>query len=107
MTDNDLIRRGDALALMRHDPFLIGVREDLAGMAPDEDGDWVSFHALTALPAADPLADPRVQALVEAIRVQSNLIRDVRGSGEHRLAICCDRIDAALAARAEIEGEKK
>jgi hypothetical protein len=67
MSDNDLIRRGDALALMRHDPFLIGVREDLAGMAPDEDGDWVSFHAIAALPAVDPLADPRVKALVEAL----------------------------------------
>ena len=67
MSDNDLIRRGDALALMRHDPFLIGVREDCAGMAPDEDGDWVSFHAIAALPAADPLADPRVKALVEAL----------------------------------------
>ena len=118
MSDNDLIRRGDALALMRHDPFLIGLREDWAGMAPDEDGDWVSFHALTAIPAVDvagvraaalreaaakakeiadqyvgymsriekailalidtpaddPMADPRVQALVEALR-------DIRDTG--------------------------
>ena len=87
MSYNDLIRRGDALAAAKG---FIGAET-----------------AIAAVPAADPLADPRVQALVEAIRVQSNLIRDVRGSGEHRLAICCDRIDAALAALAEIEGEKK
>ena len=72
MSDNDLIRRGDAIALMRHDPFLIGVREDLAGMAPDEDGDWVSFHALTTLPAVDPMADPRVKGLVEALEWQAS-----------------------------------
>jgi hypothetical protein len=72
MSDHDLIRRGDAIALMRHDPFLIGLREDWAGMAPDEDGDWVSFHAIAALPAVDPLDDPRVQALVEALEWQAS-----------------------------------
>ena len=88
MSDNDLIRRGDVLALPHR----------LSASCDAHDGYFISADAIRALPAADPLADPRVQALVEAIRVQSNLIRDVRGAGEHRLAICCDRIDAALAA---------
>jgi hypothetical protein len=45
MSDNDLIRRGDAIALF-----------DAPNILED----------LRAIPAADPLADPRVQALVEA-----------------------------------------
>jgi hypothetical protein len=47
MSDNDLIRRGDALAAAKG---FIGAET-----------------AITALPAADPLADPRVKALVEAL----------------------------------------
>ena len=47
MSDNDLIRRGDAIALF-----------DAPNILED----------LRAIPAADPLADPRVQALVEAER---------------------------------------
>jgi hypothetical protein len=48
MSDNDLIRRGDVLAAAKG---FIGAET-----------------AITALPAADPLADPRVQALVEAAK---------------------------------------
>ena len=48
MSDNDPIRRGDALKVLRWEYS----RQDRAD--------------ITALPAADPLADPRVQALVEA-----------------------------------------
>ena len=47
MSDNDLIRRGAALAAAKG---FIGAET-----------------AITALPAVDPLADPRVQALVEAL----------------------------------------
>jgi hypothetical protein len=101
MSDNDLIRRGDALALMRHDPFLIGVREDCAGMAPDEDGDWVSFHAIAALPAADPLEDPRVQALVEALKHMVNhAILDEQNEG-----VFWEAVPLARAALAEFEKE--
>ena len=54
MSDNDLIRRGDALAAAKG---FIGAET-----------------AITALPAADPLADQRVKALVEALR-------DIRDTG--------------------------
>ena len=47
MSDKDLIRRGDVLAAARG---FIGAET-----------------AITALPAADPMADPRVTALVEAL----------------------------------------
>jgi hypothetical protein len=47
MSDNDLIRRGDALAAAKG---FIGAET-----------------AITTLPAVDPLTDPRVQALVEAL----------------------------------------
>jgi hypothetical protein len=48
MSDNDMIRRGDALKVLRWEYS----RQDRAD--------------ITALPAADPMADPRVKALVEA-----------------------------------------
>jgi hypothetical protein len=51
MSDNDLIRRGDAIALF-----------DAPNILED----------LRAIPAADPLADPRVQALVEALKHMVN-----------------------------------
>jgi hypothetical protein len=110
MSNNDLIRRSDALALMRHDPFLIGLREEWAGMAPDEDGDWVSFHALTTLPAADPLADPRVQALVEALewyREQARLARLIHSEGDAgRHALQADGGKRAAAAIAAFKGDE-
>lgn len=61
MADNDLIRRGDALALKRYDPVIKGVREDWAGMDADEDGDWVSVEAIAAIPA---VTATRVKPLV-------------------------------------------
>jgi hypothetical protein len=51
MTDNDLIRRGDAMRIVDED--------ETAAFA---------YEQLRALPATDPLADPRVKALVEALR---------------------------------------
>jgi hypothetical protein len=52
MSDNDLIRRGDAIR--QADRWVRGfVEADTIG------------KAIAALPASDPLADPRVQALVE------------------------------------------
>ena len=70
MGDDDMIRRGDALALTRHDPILKGVREDWAGMVPDEDGDWVSFDAIAALPAVSAPVAVRMKPLVwEPLRV--------------------------------------
>jgi hypothetical protein len=50
MSDHDLIRRGDALKVLRWEYS----RQDRAD--------------ITAIPAADPMADPRVKALVEALR---------------------------------------
>jgi hypothetical protein len=53
MSDHDMIRRGDALAAAKG---FIGAET-----------------AIAALPAADPLVDPRVQALVEALEfIRSN-----------------------------------
>jgi hypothetical protein len=54
MSDNDLIRRGDA---------------DAAIVKCGGNGATRQFcrDAIRALPAADPMADPRVQALVEAL----------------------------------------
>jgi hypothetical protein len=59
MSDNDLIRRGDAIR--QADRWVRGfVEADTIG------------KAITALPAADPLADPRVKALVEALKHMVN-----------------------------------
>jgi hypothetical protein len=61
MSDNDLIRRSDA---------------DAAIVKCGGNGATRQFcrDAITTLPAADPLTDPRVQALVEALR-------DIRDTG--------------------------
>ena len=59
MTDNDPIRRGDVVKATAEylwetqvDPMLL----------------WYVEQAVLAIPAADPLADPRVQALVEVLK---------------------------------------
>jgi hypothetical protein len=62
MSDHDLIRRGDAIALF-----------DAPNILED----------LRAIPAADPMADPRVQALVEAAR-QTMVANELR-EAYHRL----------------------
>ena len=61
MSDHDLIRRGDALSVLRDEIDLarIAMPQCVPILAAD-------MRAIAALPAADPLADPRVQALVEA-----------------------------------------
>jgi hypothetical protein len=79
MSDNDSIRRGDALAAAKG---FIGAET-----------------AIAALPAVDPLADPRVQALVRA----SDKARIILAEYEpHPLPV----LGELLAALAEIEGEK-
>ncbi len=98
---NDLIRRGvvlDRLDLAEHDA---------------EERDWRSGaneiarlrKYVNAIPAVQPTVKPEllattndVAALVDVIRVQTGLIRHGCGGAQHRLNICCDRIDAALAA---------
>lgn len=92
MTDNDLIRRGDALALPRHEPALQGTREDWAGMDEDECGDWVSIDAINAIPAA--LDTPDVAVLVEAVK-ELLQIRAV-WTDPHNDEIC-GKVRAALA----------
>jgi hypothetical protein len=70
MTDNDMIRRSDAIR--QADRWVRGfVEADTIG------------KAITALPAADPLADPRVKALVEAAR-QTMVASELR-EAYHRL----------------------
>jgi hypothetical protein len=117
MSYNDLIRRGDALAAAKG---FIGAET-----------------AIAAVPAADPLADPRVQALVEAARqalveaARQTMVASELREVYHRLPNDKNRIGdpksrkakardawlkafrrassataAALAALAEIEGEK-
>jgi hypothetical protein len=88
MSNNDMIRRGDAkLCLIDwwfHAPMFHQKAE----------------RAIAALPAVDPLADPRVQALVEA----SDKARIILAEYEpHPLPV----LGELLAALAEIEGEKK
>ena len=60
MGDDDLIRRGDAVA-KANDGVLKYLTEEFE--TPPE---AYIREAIAALPAADPLADPRVRALVEA-----------------------------------------
>ena len=59
MSYNDLIRRGDAKRFA-HQAIIQRGKHANAAASVD--------HALAALPAVDPLADPRVQALVEALQ---------------------------------------
>jgi hypothetical protein len=63
MSDNDLIRRGDAKRFAHQAIILRGKHANVAAVVD---------HTLAALPAADPLADPRVQALAEALKHMVN-----------------------------------
>jgi hypothetical protein len=89
MSDNDLIRRGDAIALF-----------DAPNILED----------LRAIPAADPLADPRVQALVEALewyREQARLARLIHSEGDAgRHALQADGGKRAAAALAAFKGDE-
>jgi hypothetical protein len=62
MSDHDLIRRGDALSVLRDEIDLarIAMPQCVPILAAD-------MRAIAAIPAVDPLTDPRVQALVEAL----------------------------------------
>jgi hypothetical protein len=75
MSDNDLIRRGDALAVLRDEIDLarIAMPQCVPILAAD-------MRAIAAIPAVDPLADPRVKALVEAkLEKVLNHIRKMQG----------------------------
>jgi hypothetical protein len=89
MSDNDLIRRGDALKVLRWEYS----RQDRAD--------------ITALPAADPLADPRVQALVEALREWDDLIKHQYSGSREAMSDMTYAAQHTAALLAEIEGEKK
>jgi hypothetical protein len=88
--ENDMIRRGAALAAAKG---FIGAET-----------------AITALPAADPLADPRVQALVEALQMADTALYEAEAilGGEYGdfYGPLCDQISKLRATLAEIEGEK-
>jgi len=100
--DNDLIRRGDALALTRYDPVLKGVREDWAGMTADEDGDWVSFDEIAAIPAvaasqpADPVtnADSRQRVTVKPLVWEEQDGKSYRQAncvlGQYQVSFLCE-----------------
>jgi hypothetical protein len=154
MTDNDLIRRGDVLAIVkpdgardcdctrcicgdeievslwdqskRHsdaiaalpavdaDPLVAqNSHEYCPSMNPNDCGDCIycgcsAGHMNHALPAADPLADPRVQALVEALdwyREQARLARLIHSEGDAgRHALQADGGKRAAAALAAFKG---
>ena len=93
MSDNDLIRRGDAMRIVDED--------ETAAFA---------YEQLRALPAADPLADPRVQALVEALewyREQARLARLIHSEGDAgRHALQADGGKRAAAALAALKGDE-
>ncbi len=94
---NDLIRRGDALAAIQE----YAVQQVGAFQQPTLKG---AADTINSIPAVQPTVKPEllattndVAALVDVIRVQTGLIRHGCGGAQHRLNICCDRIDAALA----------
>lgn len=103
MSDNDLIRRGDALAVLRDEIDLarIAMPQCVPILAAD-------MRAIAALPAADPLADPRVKALVEALewyREQARLARLIHSEGDAgRHALQADGGKRAAAALAAFKG---
>jgi len=97
MSDNDLIRRVDAIR--QADRWVRGfVEADTIG------------KAITALPAADPLTDPRVQALVQALewyREQARLARLIHSEGDAgRHALQADGGKRAAAALAAFKGDQ-
>jgi hypothetical protein len=82
MSDDDLIRRGDAMRIVDED--------ETAAFA---------YEQLRALPDADPLADPRVKALVEALADVYRLHMRRGPAWDHEpTKKVMDRATAALAA---------
>ena len=79
MSDNDLIRRGDALEIL-------------------EDGGFLerSLERLSAIPAVQPTVSPDVAALVEALRSTLNFIENTEGEMGVILG-CGDKARATLA----------
>ncbi len=104
MSYNDLIRRGDAKRFA-HQAIIQRGKHANAAASVD--------HALAALPAVDPLADPRVQALVEALDDLLEAITAEDRFGDRSLTITgptanlkwlLETEEEARATLAEIEG---
>ena len=96
MSDEDLIRRGDAKRFA-HQAIIQRGKHANAAASVD--------HALAALPAVDPLADPRVQALVEGLRgFMSKVDTACLVERDHPQAEFADAWRDAYAIIAEIEG---
>jgi hypothetical protein len=102
MSDNDTIRRGAALAIVKPN----GARDCDCTRCTCGDEIEVSLwdqskrHSdeIAALPAADPMADPRVKALVEAADKARIILAEYE---PHPLPV----LGELLAALAEIEGD--
>jgi hypothetical protein len=136
MSDNDPIRRGDALKVLRWEYSrqdraditalpavdVAGVRaaalREAAAKAKEIADQYVGYMsriekailALIDTPAADPMADPRVQALVEALdwyREQARLARLIHSEGDAgRHALQADGGKRAAAALAAFKGDQ-
>jgi hypothetical protein len=102
MSDNDLIRRGIALAVLRDEIDLarIAMPQCVPILAAD-------MRAIAALPAVEPLTDPRVKALVEALRKWDDLIKHQYSGSREAMSDMTRAAQHTAALLAEIEGEKR
>ena len=97
MSDNDLIRRGDAMRIMSDGDDIVG---------PDYPEWFINrYAAINAIPAAQPTVSPDVVALVEALE---NVIGEYdlfrKYEYERGLAPLDDEIHEARAALARVKG---
>jgi len=99
MSDHDLIRRGDALSVLRDEIDLarIAMPQCVPILAAD-------MRAITALPAVEPLTDPRVKALVEALREWDGLIKHQYSGSREAMSDMTYAAQHTAALLAEIEG---
>lgn len=104
MSDDDLIRRGDAVA-KANDGVLKYLHEEFE--TPPE---AYIREAIAALPAADPLSDPRVLALVATMRKMhegwANALEHGLIPDRHRTSAEILRNDAAAALTAIQEAKQ-
>jgi hypothetical protein len=96
MSDEDLIRRGDAKRFA-HQAIIQRGKHANAAASVD--------HALAALPAVDPLADPRVQALVKALWFLEIAATGAGVPHPQERKLLHETIHKARAALAEIGGD--